>query len=177
MQSKNDLSTNSIFSFLYKFRVAFGYYAVMLAPIYGIGLPFFGSITDFSTLTNRVSKNEYIVAPEGFTPKARIDEEASIYSVPPAVLKNEINKVILKQPRTQFIAEDPATNRVEYVQRSLIFRFPDVITFQIIPINEKQTTLAVHSYSVYGAGDLGVNGNRVRDWIKQLDDDILDLKL
>lgn len=34
----------------------FGYYAVMLAPIYGIGLvPFLGSMTDFSSLRNRGS--------------------------------------------------------------------------------------------------------------------------
>jgi hypothetical protein len=32
----------------------FGYYAIMLAPIYGIGLlPFLGSMTEFSSLRNR----------------------------------------------------------------------------------------------------------------------------
>ena len=32
----------------------FGYYAIMLAPIYGIGLlPFLGSMTEFSSLKNR----------------------------------------------------------------------------------------------------------------------------
>jgi hypothetical protein len=46
----------------------------MLAPIYGIGLGPFGSMTDFSTLTNRPGgdmANEYIVAPEGYTPRAK----------------------------------------------------------------------------------------------------------
>ena len=49
-----------------------GFYGVMLAPLYGIGLPlWFGSMTDFSKLKNRglpsMQANEYIVAPKGFT--------------------------------------------------------------------------------------------------------------
>jgi hypothetical protein len=48
------------------FKAPLGFYALMLAPIYGIGLPGpFGSMTDFSTLQNRGPptqvSNEYIL--------------------------------------------------------------------------------------------------------------------
>jgi uncharacterized protein (DUF1499 family) len=163
----------SVFKFLDRFKGIIGFYGVMLAPIYGIGLPFLGSMTDFETLTNRVSKNEYIVAPdETYTPHARIDEYSPVYGISADELKKEIDKIVMKQPRTNFVAEDKSNNNVEYIQRTLIFRFPDVITWKIIPTSEKESTFAVHSYSVYGAGDLGVNANRIQGWIKELNEDV-----
>eukprot|EP00600_Ochromonadales_sp_CCMP1393_P008460 CAMPEP_0174954024 /NCGR_PEP_ID=MMETSP0004_2-20121128/194_1 /TAXON_ID=420556 /ORGANISM="Ochromonas sp., Strain CCMP1393" /LENGTH=180 /DNA_ID=CAMNT_0016201791 /DNA_START=257 /DNA_END=799 /DNA_ORIENTATION=+ len=152
------------------------YFAVMLAPIYGVGIGPFGSMTDFSNLKNRgvtptAVANEYIVAPKSFTP-ARANELSSKYPVSSLKLGEIIDKVVLEQPRTVRIGIDPVTSRQEYVQRSLIFRFPDVITFQTIPIDETSSTLAVHSYSVYGAGDLGVNGNRVRTWLAEIEDEL-----
>jgi uncharacterized protein (DUF1499 family) len=153
------------------FRPLIGFYIVMLAPIYGIGFGPLGSITDFSTLQNRLAHNEYIVAPKDFTP-ARRDEPSTTYPVSEDHLKSLIDKVVKRQPRITFIGEDKASHRIEYVQRSLIFRFPDVITFQTIPLETDKSTLAVHSYSIYGAGDLGVNGNIIRSWLGELDDEI-----
>ena len=47
---------NIKFKIIKQIAPIFGYYAVMLAPIYGIGLvPFLGSMTDFSSLRNRGS--------------------------------------------------------------------------------------------------------------------------
>lgn len=64
------------------------------------------------------------------------------------------------------------------VQRSLLFRFPDVITYKAIPVtknfdicvpeqsevcsNAPMSTIALHTYSVYGRGDFGVNANRAK---------------
>ncbi len=172
-------SSNFLTSVVNNLKPFAAFYAIMLAPVYGIGIPGLGSMTDFTTLKNRGAPgtiaNEYIVAPRDFTP-ARIDQVAPVYDVPAEVLKNEINKVVLSQPRVQFIAEDPPTRRIEYVQRTLIFRFPDVITFQLIPVDGGKSTFAVHSYSVYGAGDLGVNRNRVRSWINDLTTDLASQK-
>lgn len=150
-----------------KFSPILGYYAVMLAPIYGIGLPFFGSMTDFNTVRNRISNNEVIVAPSKFTPNARAFE-APEFNCDANTLQEKFDEVILKQPRITYVSEDVSTRRKEYIQRSLIFRFPDVVTYTTIPISEKKSTLAIHSYSVYGGADLGVNRNRIAGWVRDL---------
>ena len=93
-----------------------------------------------------------------------------MYPVSADRLKVAIERVIFRQPRITFVAEDSTTYREEFIQRSLIFRFPDVITVQIIPC--KSSTLAIRSYSVYGEGDFGVNGNRVRTWLTELDNEL-----
>ena len=159
---------------LSKFGGPIGFYALMLAPIYGIGLPFFGSMTDFTTLQNRgspgVIANEYIVAPSSFTP-AR-SNYPPYFDVSADDLEKAFDLVALRQPRITAIANDESTHRREYVQRALIFRWPDVITFQAIPLSEGKSTVAVHSYSIYGAGDLGVNAARVNSWLSELESDL-----
>jgi uncharacterized protein (DUF1499 family) len=159
---------------LSKFGGPIGFYALMLAPIYGIGLPFFGSMTDFETLQNRgspgVIANEYIVAPSSFTP-ARTNYPP-YFDVSAADLEKAFDTVALRQPRITAIATDESTHRREYVQRALIFRWPDVITFQPIPLGDSKSTLAVHSYSIYGAGDLGVNEARVKSWIAEVETEL-----
>ncbi|KAJ1413310.1 hypothetical protein B484DRAFT_455096 [Ochromonadaceae sp. CCMP2298] len=148
------------------------WFGLALSDIYGRGFGPFGSMTDFDLLNNRGSPtttaNEYIVAPKGFTP-ARADAISSVYSVPVGELSDIVDEIVLRQPRITRIAEDPATSRKEWVQRSLLFRFPDVITVQLIPLTDSSSTLAVHSYSVYGGSDLGVNGNRVRSWLSEIE--------
>ena len=75
-----------------------GYYAVMMAPIYGVGIGPLGKMTDFNTVTNRIGgemANEYIITPKGYTPNARTLHEASIYDVPAEYLDNALTKVCL----------------------------------------------------------------------------------
>jgi len=154
-----------------------GFYAAMLAPIYGNGIFPGSTMTDFTTLTNRnikgVVSNEYIVAPDrAFTPLARIDKESDEYPLSAEQLKAVVRRVVERSPRIAFIAEDESTNRLEWVQRTLIFRFPDVITFQIVPAGKDKSGLAVHSKSTYGGGDLGVNRARVLGWLSDIDAEV-----
>jgi uncharacterized protein (DUF1499 family) len=110
-----------------------------------------------------------LYAPEDFAPRADT-LEAPEFEIPASELSATIDAVVHRQPRISDVAKDPSTMRQEYVQRSLIFRFPDVITFQTIPLGEKRSTLAVHSYSVYGAGDLGVNKDRIAKWLHEIEE-------
>lgn len=158
-----------------------GFYLVMNLPIYGVGIfskgnsDGFGSMTDFNTVKNRGTMtsiaNEYLVAPANFAPYARV-VKAPEYSISEADLAKVIDKVVMRSPRISKIATDSETGRMEYVQRTLIFRFPDVITFQSIPLTKDSSSVAIHSYSIYGAGDLGVNAKRVKTWLSEIDAEV-----
>ena len=115
--------------------------------------------------------NEYIVAPPKFTP-ARVSDTAPIYDVSADKLEQIADRIIKRQPRMQILPTDETLRRHEYVQRTLLFRFPDVITVQIIPIAEQRSTLAAHSYSIYGASDLGVNSQRIKSWLAAIDTEV-----
>lgn len=168
----------NIFDKLRPFLPIIAFYVVMNLPIYGVGVfsrgnsDGFGSMTDFSTVKNRGTTttiaNEYLVAPAKFAPYARV-VKAPEYSISEADLAKVIDKVVMRSPRISKIATDADTGRMEYVQRTLLFRFPDVITFQPIALSSKDSSsVAIHSYSIYGAGDLGVNAKRVKAWMSEI---------
>ena len=179
-----------------------GFYTAMNLPIYGIGLLSssdvaggLGSMTDFSIVRNRLpagmTANEYIICPPGTTTSHSLDSiifhtitwyigvcpnaqviKSPEFNVDIKQLEKAVDKVILNSDlRTSFIQEDKATNRREYVQRMRLLNWPDVITVQFFG-DEKKSTLAMHSYSIYGGSDLGVNRNRVREWLVNIDKEL-----
>ena len=148
------------------FSPLIGFYLVMLAPIYGNGI--FGGMTDFSTVTPRGTPNEAIVCPPNFCPKHSFCSISPVHDCNISSLESAWEEMLKMQPRISRISADPTNNRRTVVQRSLLFRFPDVITVQFIDNGNGKSTIAMHSYSIYGASDLGVNGNRVNRWISDL---------
>lgn len=134
-------------------------------------------MTDFSIVRNRlppnIQANEYIVCPPGVCPNAQVIKSPS-YNVDINTLEKTIDKIILSSDlRTQLINEDKSTNRREYVQRMRFLNWPDVITVQLFGDDKKGTsTFAMHSYSIYGGSDLGVNRDRVRTWINKIDKEL-----
>jgi uncharacterized protein (DUF1499 family) len=52
--------------------------------------------------------------------------------------------------------------------RSLLFRFPDLISALFLDEKGGKSTIAVYSRSVYGHSDLGVNRARIMGWITEL---------
>jgi hypothetical protein len=55
-----------------------------------------------------------------------------------------------------------------FVARSRIFGFPDVILLRVTPQGEAASTLTLHSSSLYGYSDFGVNGRRLEHWLARL---------
>ena len=172
----------TVFSRLKPVLPILGFYAVMNAPLYGIGAlgsqnsNFLGAMTDFTTVTNRggtrVIANEYIVAPAGVAPKARV-VKAPQFGIDKKELSKIVDRVILSGSvtggRVTPIAIDDATGRMEYVQRTPIFNFPDVITVMPISCGPSCSTIAMHSYSIYGAADAGVNAKRIKGWLDAIE--------
>lgn len=55
-----------------------------------------------------------------------------------------------------------------YVQRSMVFGFPDIITVQITPRSESGTSIVLFSKSKFGYSDIGVNRKRVKSLLAGL---------
>ncbi|OAJ33577.1 DUF1499 domain-containing protein [Piscirickettsia salmonis] len=81
-------------------------------------------------------------------------------------------KHITNQARTTLYRGD---NNVQthYIQRSLFFRFPDIISIEIQAVNQDTATLFLYSRSVYGYSDFGVNKRRVKNLVKELNKEII----
>jgi uncharacterized protein (DUF1499 family) len=124
-------------------------------------------VIDFATLRRAPTPNQYLLCPVALC-TTQTDGAAPVYSVPVAKLQVVWDKMLAEQPRVEVQRRDITSMQIDYVQRSRLLRFPDLITVRFVPVDETHSTLAVYSRSVYGKGDLGVNRARVEEWLARL---------
>ena len=120
----------------------------------------------------RTSPNEFmaISGQASMDDDKRMDTKDS-YEVPADALAEAWVQVVSEQPETQIVEQktlDGGTIHVVAVQRSPCCQFPDVISAEIMAVDEHRATLAVLSRSILGYSDWGANEKRLRAWIAQL---------
>jgi uncharacterized protein (DUF1499 family) len=76
--------------------------------------------------------------------------------------------MLAEQPRLQVLRRDVTNRQIDYVQRTPLLRFPDLITVRFVPIDDTHSTVAIYSRSVWGKGDMGVNRARVQEWLARV---------
>jgi uncharacterized protein (DUF1499 family) len=122
---------------------------------------------DFRSLERAPTPNQYLLCPQDLC-TTQTDGAAPVFDISAERLQGLWEVMMTEEPRVQEVGRDLATMQVDYVQRSELFRFPDLITVRFIPVGETQSTLAIYSRSIYGQGDMGVNRARVLDWLAKL---------
>ena len=122
---------------------------------------------NFHTLVLPSSPNYYLACPQHYC-NVKPNQISPTLSKPIAQVELKWQIFITQQPRVSLINSDPAHHQYFYVQRSLIFHFPDYITVKFIPLSAKQTSVAIFSQSKYGYSDLNVNKKRVISWLQAL---------
>lgn len=124
-------------------------------------------VVDFATLQRDEVPNQYLLCPKDMC-STQTDGEAPVFDVPVEQLQVAWDEMLAEQPRLQVLRRDVTNIQIDYVQRTRLLRFPDLITVRFVPIDDMHSTLAIYSRSVYGKGDMGVNRTRVDEWLARL---------
>ncbi len=128
-------------------------------------------LRDFTHLVRPASPNTALAAPAGFVPVP--DVITPVYPVPQAVLFAALRRLAGGQERTFLAASFPAQGQIDWVVRSAVWNFPDLVTAQVLPDGARSrgstsSRLILYSRSVYGYGDFGVNRRRLQTWLAAL---------
>lgn len=130
------------------------------------------TMIDLRQLAQVRPSNQCWISPRGFAwlPPHWVAPE---YDVPPQHLKDALRAVIAAEPRISWGEASADGLRFDLVQRSRIFRFPDLISVEILPLRDSQggagrSTLAIFSRARYGRRDYGVNRQRIERWLAAL---------
>jgi uncharacterized protein (DUF1499 family) len=147
-----------------------------LAWLLGLFLPACGAVgaaglppprvLDVARLERPASPNTALAAPAGFHP--RPDLITPVYPLPAAVLLARITAVAAATPRSYLAARFPADGQADWVVRSALWNFPDLVTAAVRADGAGHSTLILYSRSVYGYSDFGVNRARLRAWLAAL---------
>ncbi len=122
---------------------------------------------NISEIRRPASPNTCLAGPAGFTPTP--DLQTRRFDVAPERLLAIMRDILSMQPRTDALAVDPGRLRADYVVRSRVFGFPDIVLVQVLPVNTGQSELVLYSYSLKGHYDFGVNRNRIMALLTALD--------
>jgi uncharacterized protein (DUF1499 family) len=125
------------------------------------------TLMDMTHIVRPATPNTALAAPANFSPAP--DIVTPTYKVPPDRLFAAVEAVAVEQPRTYPAAAFANERQVDYVARSAVFNFPDLITVQVAAAPPDGSTLVLWSRSVYGESDLGVNRKRVAAWLSAVD--------
>ena len=123
---------------------------------------------DFQTLVlTSWKRNQYLVTPDDYC-SARAHMDSPTFDLSVEELRERWMTMIASQPRVETRKADDAAMQYEFIQRTKLMRFPDIITVRFIPLEQRRSTLAVYSRSRYGRRDFGVNKDRVLAWLEAL---------
>jgi len=124
-------------------------------------------VTNFKTLELSSSPNQYLICPKNYC-IASINKEAPQFSNSAFELSQRWKKMIAAQPRISHLKSSKDGQQIDFVQRTELIRYPDIITVRFVPIDAATSTLAIYSRSVYGKSDFGVNKTRIDAWFSEL---------
>ncbi|NQV80900.1 MAG: DUF1499 domain-containing protein [Alphaproteobacteria bacterium] len=123
---------------------------------------------NFATLSPGDTPNQYLVCPAALCRETSADLESPMFAINETALRVAWESVAVAAPRTSRVGEFNAGRQLAYVQRSAVFKFPDVIAVEFFALGDGRSTIAIYSRSVYGRSDFGVNQKRIMAWLEQL---------
>ena len=115
---------------------------------------------DFERLELPRSANASVGGPPGL---AAAQFETPLYPVPPERLFEVLQALAQSFPRTWLMQVWPDRMQGQWVERSAMLGFPDLINAAVVP-REGGSGLLIFSRSRYGWSDFGVNRKRVEAW-------------
>lgn len=127
---------------------------------------------DFRTLKLGRKPNQFLMVPDGLCQAAIPHAESPVFNVPAADLMRRLLDMVKGEERVSIRGVSEETLIVKLVARSKVFRFPDMIDCQILPVDSDRSTLAVYARARFGYRDFGVNRARIAGWVRRLEQGI-----
>jgi hypothetical protein len=143
----------------------------MSAPIASLFLRGAGGLPpatplDFAMLRLPASPNTCLAAPPGGHPQAHVT--VPLLPVDAATAWPVLRALGDAMPRTARYGEWPERRQAQWVARTRLMNWPDIVTAELVP-GPTGAGLFLYSRSLFGWSDLGANRKRVEAWLAALD--------
>lgn len=121
---------------------------------------------EFASLVLPRSPNTCLATP-GWHPGFR-HVQTSLYPVSPERLHAVVAGMAAAQPRTFAYGEWAPRHQSQWVERSGLMNYPDIIVAEAVAAPDGGSGLFLYSRSLFGWSDLGANRARVERWLAAL---------
>lgn len=121
---------------------------------------------DFATLRLPPTPNTCLLTPTTAPGAGHLHRDP--FPVAPGTLMAAVRATAAAQPRTFPLADFAAGRQVQWVVRSRLMNYPDIVVAEAAPAGEG-TGLWLYSRSLIGRSDFGVNQARVMAWLPDIE--------
>ena len=115
-----------------------------------------------SDLRSPLPKTSFLACPSGYC-SAAAAITSPVFDLPWDRLRDYWTEMIAGETRVVHAVVGP--RHYVYIQHSPIFRFPDIVTVELVPVGPSRSSVAVYSRSRYGEYDFHKNRKRVERWL------------
>jgi hypothetical protein len=115
-------------------------------------------------LRSPLPKPGYLACPADYCSAAEA-MVSPIFDMPWERLYDYWTEVISGEKRILSIPTQANARQFVYIQHSPVFRFPDIITVEFVPLGPERSSIAIFSRSRYGKLDFRKNRKRVERWL------------
>lgn len=122
---------------------------------------------DFATLTLPATPNTCLLTPSTAPGVGHLHRDPFPVATERAFAA--IRSVAAAAPRTFPLAEYPERHQAQWVVRTRLMNFPDIVVAECAPAGDG-TGLWLYSRSLIGRSDFGVNRERVLAWLTAFED-------
>jgi uncharacterized protein (DUF1499 family) len=120
-----------------------------------------GELVSLAELNSPLPKPAFLSCPPGYCSAAEAII-SPVFDMRWERLRRYWQEVMEGQTGILRVVSEP--RRLVYIQRSPVFRFPDIVTVEFVPIDDR-SSIAVYSRSRYGEFDFAKNRKRVEKWL------------
>ncbi len=123
-----------------------------------------GEAVSIPELRSPLPKTSFLACPPGYclTAEAITSPE---FDMPWDRLRDYWIEMISGEKRIVRAAADRGPRQYVYIQHSPVFRFPDLVTVEFVPLGPNRSSIALYSRSRYGKYDYAKNRKRVERWL------------
>jgi hypothetical protein len=119
-------------------------------------------------LRSPLPKNSFLACSPGYCSAAEAIT-SPVFDLPWDRLRDYWIEMISGEKRLVRAAADLGARRYVYIQHSPVFRFPDIVTVEFVPLGPNRSSLALYSRSRYCDYDFAKNRKRVERWLVLLE--------
>jgi Protein of unknown function (DUF1499) len=123
-----------------------------------------GEAVSIPELHSPLPKTSFLACPPGYCSTAEAISSPE-FDMPWDRLRDYWIEMISGERRIVRAVIEGGPRQYTYIQHSPVFRFPDIITVEFVPLGSNRSSIALYSQSRYGEYDFAKNRKRVERWL------------
>ena len=100
--------------------------------------------------------NQYLICPDGYCEEIA-DQTAQVFNTSVEKLRDVLSELEDADSNLSKVNSDADDLRQKYIWRSPFWRFPNLISVELIQLDNERSTIAIYAQAQLGQSDLGAN--------------------